>query len=102
MLANIFLAETAYKNNVKLTVVDEKNILHYLKNGTICFEKSRFKYISIIPLEDSVVSCSGLLYPLNKEKIKFGTARGVSNELVDKDGFITLHEGCVFVVESKD
>lgn len=100
--ANAFLAEKAYKKGVTLIVTDEKNILHYLENSTLRIIKNNFKYVSIIPLETSVVSCSGFRYPLNKEVIHRGPARCVSNELVDDEGFITVFSGCVFIVESID
>ena len=101
-LANAFLAEEANRNNATLTLVDEKNILHYLKDDTLCIKKSKFKYISVIPIENSVVSCDGFRYPLHKEIILRGPSRGVSNELIEDEGFITLHSGCAFIVESAD
>ena len=101
-LANAYLAEEAYRHGVTLIVEDDKNVLHYVKNNALHITKSKFKYISVIPIEESLVSCIGFRYPLNNEKIRRGPARGISNELVDSDGFITVHQGGVFVVESMD
>lgn len=101
-MANAFLAEEAYNFGVTLTVEDDKNVLHYLKNDTLHLKKSRLKYISVIPIEDSLVSCTGFLYPLTNEKLRRGPARGVSNELENDEGFITIHKGCAFIVESMD
>lgn len=100
--ANAFLAEEAYNNGVTLILEDEKNILHYLKNSTLHLKKSTMKYISVIPIEDCLISCVGFRYPLAKEIVRRGPARGVSNELEGDDGFITIHEGCAFIIESMD
>ncbi len=101
-LANIFLMEKCWKSGVELIILNEKNTIHYLANSSITLQKDRKKYYSVLPLEESVVSNKGFGYPLNKEILYRDSSRGVSNELVEDYGSITVHNGAVLVIESVD
>lgn len=101
-LANVFVLEKYTKHNISLAMIDENNAIHLLKDGVLKIFKTQFKYVSILPLEKSVVSCEGFVYPLNNEVMFRSSTRGMSNELTDTQGTITVHSGCVLVVESKD
>ncbi len=100
--ANVFLLEKAYDSLVNLTLITEDNVIRLLKRGEMTVSKSNFKYVSIIPLEQSIVSCEGFLYPLSAEVLYRNSTRGISNELITECGIVEVHRGCVLIVESKD
>ena len=101
-LSNIFLMEKCYKAGVDLIIVNDNNIVYYIKDNPRKFKKNNMKYISLIPLEDIDVSNSGFYYPLNNETLHRDSSRGISNELIEEFGIITLKRGCALVVQSKD
>lgn len=101
-LANVFLLEKAFDAGVNLTVIAKDNVVRLLKRGKMTIAKNGFKYVSIIPLEKSVVSCDGFMYPLFKETLYRNATRGISNELSEEFGTVEVHKGCVLIIESKD
>ena len=101
-LSNLYLTEKYFKIGIKLTVIDENNVISFVKNSSCLVTKSRFKYVSILPLEDCVVSCRGFYYNLSYEKLFRNSTRAISNELSDDTGTITIHDGSAFIIESID
>jgi len=100
-LANVFLMEKCYKAGARLVIINKNNVLHYVKNSRIDLKKSVYKYVSVIPLEDSLISNGGLKYSLDRELMHRDSSRGISNEFEKNEGFITVHKGSALVIESK-
>jgi len=101
-IANIFLMEKALDRGAVLTIVNDKNILHFVKNKSIILKQNNMKYVSILPLEDVVVSNVGFVYPLNNEKLYRASSRGISNEIIENEASITISGGSALVIESVD
>ena len=101
-LSNLYLAEKYYNSGVSLTVINESNIINFVKNQTFSICKTRYKYISVLPLEDSVVSTEGLFYEISREPLYRNSTRSISNEMTGNCATITLHSGSAFVIESMD
>jgi len=101
-IANVFLMEKLIKDGVTLTLVNENNVLHLVENASISLKKNNMKYISILPLDTIRVTNKGFLYPLDSELLYRNSSRGVSNELTDEVGIITVDGGCALVIESID
>ena len=101
-LSNLHLAEKYFDLGITLTVINENNIIHFLKNNSFSIQKSSFKYVSILPLEDCVVSCNGFFYNLSEETLLRNSTRSISNELKEDSGIITIHNGSAFIIESVD
>ncbi len=101
-LANVFLMEKCAKYDCEMIVFNENNIMHYVSSDSIKIRKNEFKYISILPLEDAVVSNQGFKYPLNCTLMHRCSSLGISNELNTDTGTITVHSGSVLVIESRD
>ena len=101
-IANVFLMEKALDKGAVLTIVNDKNILHFVRNETIILKRNSMKYVSILPLEDVVVSNFGFMYPLNNEKLYRASSRGISNEIIGNEASITISGGAALVIESVD
>ena len=95
-LTNLFLIQ----NHV---LIDEYNRIRFVGRGKTVIERSSYRYISILPYTKSItLSLSGFRYDLEKITLVRGTSRGVSNEIVGKQGEITLFSGKAWIIESND
>lgn len=77
--------------NVTIKGIGEKYILSGLIGKTV----------SIIPIEESVVTLKGFLYPLEKKKLKLGTTLTMSNVVKSNLSEIIVSEGFVFAFINK-
>lgn len=105
VLANVGLLRIPLERNIAATIVDANNKLYLIQKAhSIIRERQYGTYISLLPFTDEVngVTLTGFKYPLQKACLTKGNSLGISNELVDGTGSITLEEGVLLVVESKD
>lgn len=101
-MANVFLMEKIFEQKAVLTIVDENNILHFVKDSSITLNKTKMKYISVLPLDDVTVTNEGFVYPLNNEILYRNSTRGVSNRLRENTGKIYVTGGSAVIIESMD
>lgn len=72
-----------------------------LSKGQLPVRGEDVEYLSIFALEDAVVSLEGFEYPLSHYSLPVGDPLGVSNELVDETGRISVESGLLLVVVHK-
>lgn len=103
-LANIFLMEKMLDLSVKMMIENEHNRIRIVKNSALRIHKSRFKYVSLIPVSRVLngVSNLGFKYPLHNETMYRYETRGISNELLEEYGEISVKDGTALVAESVD
>lgn len=101
-ISNIFTIFKYSSKNLKITIVDDKNIITDIK-PQMRFEKDNYFY-SLIPIstEGIVVSLRGFYYDLIEQKIEFGSTLGVSNYIVEENSTIELHSGAGLLIKSID
>ncbi|MCH4208357.1 MAG: thiamine diphosphokinase [Solobacterium sp.] len=85
-----------------LTLVNEQNSITALNPGIYPVNDAHFKFFSIFALVPSVVTYEGFKYPLDHRTINPGDLYGVSNELLDHTGTLTVHSGKVLAIHSRD
>lgn len=102
-LANVLLLRKFNYDDRVLRVIDDNNTINYVVN-TIRIKRKKNRFISVIPInfEGITVSLSGFKYPLDHKYIEFSSTLGISNEIIDDVGIITIHEGEALVFESLD
>ena len=102
-LANIYLLKKIDSLQARGSIVDEHNIIHYVKES-ILLDRREGVFISIIPIDSDgvVVSLDGFLYPLKNEYIDWTSTRGISNKIIEEAGYIQICQGSALVIESKD
>ena len=86
------------------TLICGSEEVHLLKmGGALTLEGIPGEIVSLIPLQpgNTVVSSSGLRYPLHKEKLDFGTTRGISNVLLENQAEIQIDSGLLAVVHTR-
>lgn len=100
-LTNIFLLKTLSQNNIEGKIIDNNNEI-MLKKGDFEVVKTRFKYLSILPLKDGTsVSLSGVKYPLEEKILSFNDSLCVSNEISEEVAKIKLSDYSI-VIQSID
>lgn len=104
-LGNLQILLSALRKGVFCRIVDAYNCIYLLDRGkSVCREKVRGKYISLIPMTEKVtgVTLEGFKYPLYNATLTQGNSLGISNELVGERGNIAFKDGILICIESGD
>ena len=105
VLGNITLLGVGIEKNVSIELLDPHNKIKMINSSLSIRKDERFgKYLSVMPISGKAmgVTITGVKYPLdNYDMCGFNTL-GISNEIVDDVAAITVKDGIVLVVESKD
>lgn len=91
--------------NIQFKIKNTKNEISFLFPGTHRIERDEsFPYLSFFAYEQEVkdVTIRGVKYETTKEIIEIGTSRFTSNELVDKEGYISFTSGICLMIRSAD
>ncbi|MBR5649860.1 thiamine diphosphokinase [Pseudobutyrivibrio sp.] len=107
VLGNISLVAKGLKAGRIVTMLDSHNSIQMINPGEtyVVEEGYQFgKYVSVFPYMAPVkgLNMKGFKYPVNNGDIEGFSTLTVSNELVDKEGKITIEEGMLIVIESRD
>ena len=103
-LGNLFLAYLCVDHGVQLKIVGHKQLVSMLQGpdtAQICGKPG--DYVSLIPLSPTVVgvTTSGLYYPLQQSTLGRGDTRGLSNELITEMGTVSLQEGSLLLIQTR-
>ena len=102
-VATIFSMEAYLDEKAKITLIDENNRLSMVGPGAYTVERLGFHYISFVPVTDAImISTEGFKYEVDHLTLSGRETRGVSNELLKDGGKVTLHEGKMLIIHSKD
>lgn len=101
--AGIHLLLRLSSYNIYGYIVDNFNKIFIVRRELTVKPSKIFCYISIFPLiKDATVTLTGFRYPVERQTFIHGSTLGVSNEIVSESASITVHEGIVLVVKSRD
>lgn len=106
-LSSVFLLEYAAERGVECIITDGKNRVQIMcaKGEAATLSVGRgYKYLSLVSLSDECmgVSISGVYYPLEGVCLTRKYSYAVSNEITAECASITLCNGVMLVIESKD
>lgn len=105
-LANVsLLIKPLEKNNTKIEMIDNKNLLYLAFPGTYNVNKDQNKkYISFLPYTAEVkgLTLSGFKYPLKDCDLPIGSTLCISNELISEYGTFSFSKGILMIVRSQD
>jgi thiamine pyrophosphokinase len=85
-----------------LVLENEQNLIRAEGPGTYSFARGAWPYVSFFTLDRAVISLSGFKYPLEHRELGPLDLYTVSNELTSSTGTLTVHEGVVLIMESRD
>lgn len=97
-LANLYLL---MHRDLPLVLMDEHHFICKLTEGSYHIPK-RFRYLSFLALEKSVISEANVAYPLIKRTITPKDIYPISNEIIADEAAITIHEGSVLMIQCED
>lgn len=103
-LANVHLLRQAWDERCRAVLADAHNEIRLCGGECRLEADPRYPYVSLLPLTPVVqgVTLRGFRYPLNEATLTLGWSVGVSNVLDEPEGSITLAEGLLLVIRSRD
>ena len=111
VLGNLQLLGLCLRRQVECQMIDPWNRIRLIDRETVLERKSQFgKYVSLIPYTPRVtgLTLAGFAYPLTDHTMSSfyvegaDTISGVSNEIAEDTARISLKEGILVLVESRD
>ena len=102
-ISNVNLLKRLLDADVKGIIANEHNEA-VLINSNICLKKEDGIKVSLLPLTTYVsgVTTKGLYYPLEDATLEIGSTWGVSNEFSDDTASVSITDGLLLVIKSRD
>lgn len=103
-LANVHLLRQAADRGCDALLIDERNEIRLCVSQCRLTADERYDYVSLLPLTDQVagITLHGFRYPLTNATLTIGQSLGISNVLEETEGSISLTEGMLLVIRSRD
>ncbi len=104
-LGNLGLLYTCYQEGICAEILDLHNRISLIEKEKIVRAESLYgPYISLLPFSECVkgITLKGFKYNAHDLSIKKGETIGLSNELREEEGHITIGDGYLFLMETKD
>jgi len=107
MLSNLHTLYACLQSGTKAYLIDPQNRVCLIDGEThFTMDGQWGKYISFLPYTEEVtgITLQGFKYPLKDRVIRRGEETGlcISNELAAEEGVITLSDGILVCIESRD
>lgn len=102
-LSNIFLLSHPKYYQLAIMIIGHDHVLYIVNpSNPLQLTGRAGDTISLLPLTPVVegIETSNLRYPLRKESLQASSTRGISNELINGEGYITLDEGVLLCVHN--
>ena len=101
-MSAINLLKLCHDGHKDAYIYDKNNRIRLTEGHTV-IRKSRYRYVSLIPYEDTItgVSLKGFKYSGENITLERKTSLGISNEITEDEAQITCR-GYVFVFETED
>lgn len=102
-ISNIFNLRYILESGRKGMIFSDTDRI-YLINNNITVKREIGYYLSLIPITTTVrgVTAKGVLYPLENKDLIQGTSLGISNEFISEYAEISVADGLLLVIVSKD
>ena len=105
VMGNIQILKKALDCGVTTYLVDSHNRIRMTDTAVTISKEEQFgTYVSLIPFTEKVTGLTlrGFSYPVQDYTLMQGRSVGVSNEITGQQGEISLKEGLLLVMESRD
>lgn len=105
LLGNIGLLNLGLDADVDMEIVDSWNRIRMINREYMLQKDQQFgRYISLIPFDACVqgITLTGFKYPMVNGCLQREVSMGISNELVEEQGEITIQKGRLLIIESRD
>lgn len=105
VLGNIAILGQGIERKRQIFLLDEYNRIRLVQKECRIRKDAQYgKYVSVISFCGIAkgVSESGVFYPLDHVNLQPFTSLGISNEIVEEEAVITVEDGTLIVVESRE
>ena len=105
VLANVHLLGIGLEENISIQLVEKNNRIRMIDN---CIEIKKTKqygnFVSVLPVKGDAkgVSLEGMKYPLKDAEIACFSSLGISNEIKSETAKLSVKQGILLVIESRD
>lgn len=103
-LSNIFLLES-YIHQAHCKIIDIKNRIELITDSARrVYSNKNYKYISLIPVSKKVVGVTtdGFKYKLDNATLFRNDSFGISNEIIQTYGTVSIKKGLLAVIQAND
>ncbi|HEY2491668.1 MAG TPA: thiamine diphosphokinase [Paenibacillus sp.] len=103
-LANIQMLKLSLEHNTSCVILDANNYITITNSTIEVQQRKEYTYVSLLPLSLEVtgVTLKGFEYPLTNATLTLGHSLGVSNRLTADKGTVSIEDGLLLVIQSKD
>lgn len=105
VLGNIHLLGIGIKEQVSIEIVDTHNRIRMIEKEHTILKAEQFgNFVSLLPIcgDAKGVTLRGVKYPLTDAVIPSFSSLGISNEIVEEKATISIVEGVLLLIESRD
>lgn len=105
VLANVYLLGIGLEEGVSIQILDEHNRIRMIEDSFQIAKDEQFgDFISIIPVKGDVkgVTLKGMKYPLKEADVNCFSSLGISNEIIAETAKISVKQGTLLLIESRD
>jgi len=98
--ANLCALQYLASQGCKATIISQGCRVFLLNGGRLNLSKLKGSTVSVFPfgVASCTVSYRGLKYPLTEARLSADNPLGVSNEIIEEDAQIILHEGNALII----
>lgn len=104
-LGNVQILKKALQAGVPAYIIDSHNVIYMTKDNMEIKKESLYgPYISLFPFTSQVtgVTLRGFKYPVTNHTFCIGGSLGISNEIIEDTGFLSLEDGILIIIEARD
>lgn len=103
-MSTVAILEKYWEKHIPMYIVNGQNRVRFIRNSCYIVVRSRYKYFSIIAVDEKVkgISIEGAKYPLTDKTLFRNHQFAVSNEIVKNAALINVKKGGIFIIESRD
>lgn len=105
VLANVNLLGIGLEEGINIQLVDKHNRIRMISDTIEITREEQFgDYVSVLPVKGDAkgVTLEGMKYPLKEADIACFSSLGVSNEIVEDTARISVKQGTLLIIESRD
>jgi thiamine pyrophosphokinase len=102
-LANIYLLKKLVMQHIPARIINKNNSIH-MTIDHIKLQGRPGDLLSILPITEKVagITLTGLEYPLAEATLEMGSSMGISNVFKESKATVSVREGILMVIQSKD
>ena len=102
-LANIYLLKKLAGLGIPARIIDKHNTIHIV-TGHMELKGRPGEFLSLLPITEKAagITLQGLEYPLEDAAMEMGSSLGISNVFKETIACVTVREGILMVIQSKD